>query len=432
MDFTIGSDGIPTVRSVPAPEAFVTLTAPDGGTFEPGKFYHVATLPVDLPDGFSMLFQQEDGRVATQLITQDVSVRRGRFLKLTEADRNLVFRDIDFELQTPSVDLTGKGQDFVIRARYYKDPHFDIYSDWITYVGRVGDPRFGADYIFHAVRNREEEARTGFIAVCSDTNCYMVDVSQSVPDGWMSEDFLHHSLGMRFTATWCGNCPFMNTSFALANERLGGRLEIVNLHAESSDIPFPDVAPLARQYHVNGYPYGILDGRVDVGANRDVEVIAANVVNAVTQQESVYPAVTGLEFASSLTGNTLTVDVDVYAQASDSYKLTVLVLENGVIGFQHFIGEPDRNDYAHNRTARLSLTEVTGDAFTLDAGEKKSFTFTAQLNDAWNRDNLEILAYVQRSFGNRTRIQSRDYGDYYVDNAASAAVGTTRLVQFVE
>ncbi len=432
VDFTLASDATPGVQSVTAPEAFVTLTAPDGGTFEPGKFYHVATLPVDLPDGFSMLFQQEDGRVATQLITQDVSVRRGRFLKLTEADRNLVFRDIDFELQTPSVDLTGKGQDFVIRARYYKDPHFDIYSDWITYVGRVGDPRFGADYIFHAVRNREEEARTGFIAVCSDTNCYMVDVNQSVPDGWMSEDFLHHSLGMRFTATWCGNCPFMNTSFALANERLGGRLEIVNLHAESSDIPFPDVAPLARQYHVNGYPYGILDGRVDVGANRDVEVIAANVVNAVTQQESVYPAVTGLEFASSLTGNTLTVDVDVYAQASDSYKLTVLVLENGVIGFQHFIGEPDRNDYAHNRTARLSLTEVTGDAFTLDAGEKKSFTFTAQLNEAWNRDNLEILAYVQRSFGNRTRIQSRDYGDYYVDNAASAAVGTTRLVQFVE
>ena len=432
VDFVLASDGTPRVQSVTAPEVSITLTAPDGGTFEVGKYYHIATLPVDFPNGFSMLFQQEDGRVATWTVTQSVSVQRCHFLKLTEADRDLVFRDIDFELQTPSVELTGKGQDFVVRVRWFEDPHFDIYSDWITYVGRVGDPRFGADYIFHALRNREEEARTGYIAVCSDSNCYMVDVNQGVPASWMDEDFLHHSLGMRFTATWCGNCPFMNTSFAMANERLGGRVEIVNLHAPSSDIPFADVTPLARQYHVTGYPYGILDGRVDVGANRDVEIIANNVVNAVNQQESTYPVVTGIEFTSSVSGSTVTVDLDVYAQVSDSYKLTVLVLENGIIGHQHFIGEPDREDYAHNRTARLSLTEVTGDAFTQEAGEKKSFTFTGQLDETWNKDNLEILAYVQRAFGTQTRIQSGDYGDYYVDNAASAAVGTTHLVQFVE
>ena len=434
VDFTVGTDGIPQLQSVSAPESAVTLTAPEGGAFEVGKYYHIATVPVDFPDGFSLLFQMEDGRIATRTIPQSVSVARSHFLMLTDADKDLSFESIGFELDTPVVNLTGKDQDFVIHVRYYQDPHFDILSDWISYVGRVGDPRFGADYVFHALRNREDSDRTGYIAVCSESNCYMVEVNQGVPAGWMTEEFFHHSLGMRFTATWCGNCPFMNASFKQADERLGGRLEIVNLHTTSSDpaLVFEDMVPLARQYHLPGYPYGIIDGRVDVGASRDIGLIADNTVEAVLQHESTYPVVTGVGLASSLSGSELSVDLDVYAQETDTYRLTVLVLEDGVVGFQHFIGEPDQDDYVHNRIARLALTTVTGDDFTQEAGEVKPFSFTATLADAWNKENLVILAYVQRPFGSQPRIQSGDYGDYYVDNAASAPVGTTRLVQFAE
>ena len=433
VTFSIGSDGIPTLKSVPAPEAYVTLTAPDGGTFEPGKYYHIATLPVSLPDGFTLLFEREDGRVASRTVSKAVEIQRTHFLKLTEADSGLAFTDVEFELLTPSVNLSAKGQDFVIRVRSYEEPHFDLYADWITFVKSKGDRRVGADYVFHVTRNKETEARTGYVSVCSDTNCYMVDVNQEAPDGdWTAEEFVHHSLGMRFTATWCGWCPYMNTSFYKANDLLDGRFEIVNLHASSSDLAFSGTDVLANLYNIGGYPTGIVDARVDIENYTDTDYVANNVVAAVEEQEANYPVVTAVEFSSSLSGDKVSVNLTVFAQAADTYKLTVLVLENGIIGYQADNGEGAHQDYHHDRIARLALTSVTGDTFTLSKDSEKDFSLTGTLPAGCNPDNLEILVYVQRPFGSQNRIQSGNYGDYYVDNARSAAVGTTAELEFAD
>ncbi len=433
VTFSIGSDGIPTLKSVPAPEAYVTLTAPDGGTFEPGKYYHIATLPASLPDGFTLLFEREDGRVASRTVSKAVEIQRTHFLKLTEADSGLAFTDVEFELLTPSVNLSAKGQDFVIRVRSYEEPHFDLYADWITFVKSKGDRRVGADYVFHVTRNKETEARTGYVSVCSDTNCYMVDVNQEAPDGdWTTEEFVHHSLGMRFTATWCGWCPYMNTSFYKANDLLDGRFEIVNLHASSSDLAFSGTDVLANLYNIGGYPTGIVDARVDIENDTDTDYVANNVVAAVEEQEANYPVVTAVEFSSSLSGDQVFVNLTVFAQAADTYKLTVLVLENGIIGYQADNGEGAHQDYHHDRIARLALTSVTGDTFSLSKDSEKDFSLSGTLPAGCNPDNLEILVYVQRPFGSQNRIQSGNYGDYYVDNARSAAVGTTAELEFAD
>jgi len=433
VTFSIGSDGIPTLKSVPAPEAYVTLTAPDGGTFEPGKYYHIATLPVSLPDGFTLLFEREDGRVASRTVSKAVEIQRTHFLKLTEADSGLAFTDVEFELLTPSVNLSARGQDFVIRVRSYEEPHFDLYADWITFVKSKGDRRVGADYVFHVTRNKETEARTGYVSVCSDTNCYMVDVNQEAPDGdWTTEEFVHHSLGMRFTATWCGWCPYMNTSFYKANDLLDGRFEIVNLHASSSDLAFSGTDVLANLYNIGGYPTGIVDARVDIENDTDTDYVANNVVAAVEEQEANYPVVTAVEFSSSLSGDQVFVNLTVFAQAADTYKLTVLVLENGIIGYQADNGEGAHQDYHHDRIARLALTSVTGDTFSLSKDSEKDFSLSGTLPAGCNPDNLEILVYVQRPFGSQNRIQSGNYGDYYVDNARSAAVGTTAELEFAD
>lgn len=433
VTFTIGSDGVPTLKSVPAPEAFVTLTAPDGGTFEPGKYYHIATLPASLPDGFTLLFEREDGRIASRTVSKAVEIQRTHFLKLTEADSGLAFTDVEFELLTPSVNLSAKGQDFVIRVRSYEEPHFDLYADWITFVKSKGDRRVGADYVFHVTRNKETEARTGYVSVCSDTNCYMVDVNQEASDGdWTAKEFAHHSLGMRFTATWCGWCPYMNTSFYKANDLLDGRFEIVNLHASSSDLAFSGTDVLANLYNIGGYPTGIVDARVDIKNDTDTDYVANNVVAAVEEQEANYPVVTAVEFSSSLSGDQVFVNLTVFAQAADTYKLTVLVLENGIIGYQADNGEGAHQDYHHDRIARLALTSVTGDTFSLSKDSEKDFSLTGTLPAGCNPGNLEILVYVQRPFGSQNRIQSGNYGDYYVDNARSAAVGTTAGLEFAD
>ena len=77
--------------------------------------------------------------------------------------------------------------------------------------------------------------------------------------------------------------------------------------------------------------------------------------------------------------------------------------------------------------ARKTLTSsISGDSFSIsEAGETKSFTFTCTVPASYNKNNLMVLAYVQRKFGNRPVIQSGSYGDWYVDNCRVAAVGTT-------
>ena len=435
VTFTIGSDGVPTLKSVPAPEAYVTLTAPDGGTFEPGKYYHIATLPVSLPDGFTLLFEREDGRVASRTVSKAVEIQRTHFLKLTEADSGLAFTDVEFELLTPSVNLSAKGQDFVIRVRSYEEPHFDLYADWITFVKSKGDRRVGADYVFHVTRNKETEARTGYVSVCSDTNCYMVDVNQEAPNGdWTTEEFVHHSLGMRFTATWCGYCPMMNTAFQMVKEEVGDKFLYACFYSSNSggNYGFPDINTLMNQYGVTGFPTGIVDGRRIIGNMQQISATAANIVSAIEETEANYPTVTGVEFSSALSGSTLSVNLDLFAHVADDYKLTVLVLENGIVGHQTDYNDGDHEDFVHDKVVRQALTSVSGDAVTMAEGDEKSFTFSTEIPSGWNKDNLEILVYVQRPFGSQNRIQSGNYGDYYVDNARSAAVGTTAELEFAD
>ena len=433
VDFAIGSDGVPTLKSVPGPEAYVTLTAPDGGTFEPGKYYHIATLPASLPDGFTLLFEREDGRVASRTVSKAVEIQRTHFLKLTEADRDLTFTDVEFELLTESVNLSAKGQDFVIRVRSYEEPHFDIYADWITFVKSKGDRRVGADYVFHVTRNKETETRTGFVSVCSDTNCYMVDVNQEAPDGnWTTEEFVHHSLGMRFTATWCGYCPMMNTAFQMVKEEVGDKFLYACFYATSGNYGFADMGVLEAQYAVDGYPTGIVDGRRIIGNMQQISATAANIISAIEETEANYPTVTGVEFSSALSGSTLSVNLDLFAHVADDYKLTVLVLENGIVGHQTDYNDGDHEDFVHDKVVRQALTSVSGDAVTMAEGDEKSFTFSTEIPSGWNKSNLEILVYVQRPFGSQNRIQSGNYGDYYVDNARSAAVGTTAELEFAD
>ena len=45
-----------------------------------------------------------------------------------------------------------------------------------------------------------------------------------------------------------------------------------------------------------------------------------------------FPPVTGISFTSSLNGSTITVDVKIYAKKADDYRVTVLLLEDGVKG----------------------------------------------------------------------------------------------------
>jgi hypothetical protein len=402
----------------------VELVAPEGETLIPGEAYHIVTIPSNLYDGFTVTFIKENGQMAVRTIYKDAEIRAGHFLSMNEPDKGLTWTKV-FTYEPTSAVIPPEGGAFSIQVKSSSEVHISIGNDWIHEAGCEGDPASGATYTFRVDRN-PGGAREGMVSLCDDSNCYPFTVSQG--DGSLLKEITHHSLGLRFTATWCVHCPKMSESFRLARQKLGDRFEYVSLYSASGggNYGFADIGDLTSQYHVSGYPTGIIDGRFELKNSYTPEEAAQLIASTVEDTEMRYPAVTAIALESSLSGRNLTVKADVYTQASDSYKLTVILMENGIIGYQADAEAGPHEDFEHNRVARLTLTpSVDGEEFNVTAtGETKTFTYTAAVPEEYNLDNLVVLAWVQRPFGSRPAVQSASYGGWYIDNCRTAPLGT--------
>ena len=399
----------------------VELYAPEGETLKPGEAYHMVTRPAYLIGGMTLMFEKKNGTVALRKINRNILLKVGHFATLLDVDRGLEYQEF-FEFSPSEFSLGAEGGLFSMHIRSSGGYHVDTSNcDWIREVRTVGDPRTpdGADIYFSAELNTGGE-RSGIIIVCSDGahgNCYPVSVSQESGEGM--KRIAHHSLGMVFTATWCQWCPPMDEAFLQAKDALGDRFEYVSLYNPEGNYGLDCEETLFDYYWGSGYPEGIIDGRRRVpDPDTDLESLIA-------ESELLYPPVTSVALSSTVSGTNVTINADVYANVRDDYKITVFLVENGIIGPQSFPGEV-MEDYRHERVARMLLTQpATGDPFELDAGETMSFTISCTLPAGCNAANMEVLAYVQRQYGSRPIVRSDNLDDWYVDNCRSAALGAT-------
>lgn len=402
----------------------VELSAPDGETLEVGAAYHFVILPVELTGGFSLLFEKEDGASCIRTIEKDVTIRPAHFATLMEADKGLTYGHY-MDYSPKAIELDGLGGLFTLHVEGNMEYHVDAYSDWFREVPTTGDARFGRDLVFVADRNDGAE-RQGMLAVCYDNNCYPVMVTQKGLDGL--KVYPHRTLGMRFTSTGCGYCPMMDEAFRKAKSSLGDTFEYVCYYTtyNSGKYSFEGSLALNDYYRISSYPSGIIDGRYELGNYNSTSTTASVLASEAATTVAYYPTATAIGLKSALSGSNLSVTVDVKAQYADEYALTVVLVENDVIGYQSDYNNGNQNDFNHSRVARMILTAYTGDVFAIDAaGSVKTLTYEASIPDGCKPENMEVLAYVQRPFGLRPAFRSGDYGDWYVDNARSAALGAT-------
>ena len=246
------------------------------------------------------------------------------------------------------------------------------------------------------------------------------------PSEWADKEFWHKSLAMRFTATWCGYCPNLATGFAKAVSQYPNKIELLNLHPTSSNLGFSGTSTLANIFKVTGYPTGMIDYRKQID-NYASDYAATLVVNAVKETESNYPVKTGISFSSSVSGNTLNLNLKLYIKEKGDYKVTAVLLEDEIVGYQNGGGD----NYNHSSIARVAISNIAGDAVSTTINNKTlSKKYTASIPSKCDKNNLRILIYVLRLYGSQSIIRTNDYGDYYIDNAVSAAVGITQSLVF--
>lgn len=333
-----------------------------------------------------------------------------------------------FELSPSEASVAGAGGTFTVTVRSSLDYSVSSMPEWVKQVSVKAVAT--KVHTFEVAANPDEKERSGVIVFCNASGlCVPFTVNQvaaSAPQpgvDW-SKDFAHKSLITRFTATWCGYCPIMAETVALAQSRRPGRYEAVNIHGDSSNYEFSGYGSLGNDYKIQGYPTSVVDGRRTV-QNYNSSYAVTLIEKFQDETESTYPTATAIGMRSSFSGSTLSTDVDVYCKEADSYKLTVMVLEDGIVGYQADYTNGDQQQYKHDAIARIALTDVRGDAFsTVEKNTKKTFSFKADVPSKYVKDNLRVLVYVEREFGTQKKLT--DYSlSFYVDNAASAKVGAT-------
>lgn len=367
-----------------------------------------------------------DIKVKVQVIPEESLDRNTRIL-VTSGDLTLsvsvsqTCNPETFIITPNQVSIDSQEQDFqitVVSHSYEYD--ITIVDDWISEVSRSGEALTGQTITFHATSNTnlEGNSRSGVISVCTkEGNCYPVMVEQS-------GGFSRKVLGMRFTATWCGYCPYMDEAFHSAAEQSQDFI-YVTFHASSGyPLYFKDSEPLVSAYHIDGYPTGVLGGWKTINNSTNTSTTTKSILNAINSFNSKFPVSAAVSASATLNGGTISVDASVAAPVTDDLKIVALVLESGIVKAQAYYptsgGSKTLNDFVHDYVARKTLTgSILGDAFT----GGKQFHWETSLDSSWNKDNLSVLVWLYKDYGDLASEKAKkNYPDNYIVNACCVKI----------
>ena len=299
-------------------------------------------------------------------------------------------------------------------------------ADWCSVSPEAGEN--DGEFNISVEPNESYESRIAYVTLSSADGAMSTKVSvvqspvyqDGGDDSWKTVEFSHRSLAFRFTADWCGYCPMMANAMANAQKELDGRLEVISVHGGGSGLECSASVNLLSQYFVQGFPTGLVDGITYI-QNMSVSQTTSKIVDAVRNTEDKYDPYTSASWKSALDGDKLAMDLSVYVQKAGTYKVTALVVEDKVIGYQADYNSGTSMTYEHNGIIRTSLSDVAGEQFTIgEDGMVKHYTFAASLPSGCNPDNVRIVVYVQKQIENQKK--------FYVDNTASASIGEDKAL----
>ena len=322
-----------------------------------------------------------------------------------------------FELFENEFNVGYRGGEITVELKATMSYYISSMPEWITEItpeGTNGDGNM-KKHIFKVEENPNYEDRQGVIVFCNESQqCIPVTVIQKAKIdqdlSWVDKEFWHKSLVMRFTADWCGYCPMMATAIADAQAQWPNKLEALSLHG-SGGLQSNASVQIESMYSITSYPTGIVDGRVKVPNYTNISYTTSQIIAAAKDTEENYETLTGASWNSSISGNRAELNLTAYIKRAGSYKVTALLVEDNIVGYQSGEG----NNYNHKDVVRAAFSNATGDAFTVSTdGQVQEFSYTLDLSNAWNRDNLKVVVYIQRKDAN---------GAYFIDNSTSAKLG---------
>jgi len=338
-----------------------------------------------------------------------------------------------FSIDPSSIELGMEGGSFSFTVTSDLEYEITVVDKWISLTSREGDRTTGETITLSAEPNEWSADRSGIVSVCTKNgSCIPVSITQAGTGG---KAYVHHNIGYRFTATWCGWCPYMDEAFhevAKTSDFL-----YITFHASSGyPLYISDSNTMATAYKVAGYPTGILNGWQEIENYTEISATAGSIEDAIASFEASFPCVAGIAVNSTIADGTITVNASVETSVADEYKVTAFLLESGIVETQTYFtldGETQSlTNFKHDFVARKTLTSrVLGEAFEGKAGESTDFSWSAKLSNAWTPANLSVAVIVTRPYGAyEAKKAVSNYPDNYVVNAVIVTAGTSKEIEY--
>ena len=331
-----------------------------------------------------------------------------------------------FSITPSSVAVDAKGGRFSITVISDTVPYeVTVVDDWLSLVSREGDRRTGETLLFEAQPNLTGSGRNGILSVCTDNgSCIPVSVVQ---DGSVTIYSRAHT-GYRFTATWCGYCPYMDEAFhTVAGKRSDFRF--VTLHSSAGyPLYFSAGAPLMNTYGVSGFPTGILNGWTSIDNYTSTNQTANAIISAMDTFDGDFPCITGVSAKAGIQGDSVIVEAEVTSSLDADLQVVAILMESGIVQTQTYYppsgGSQAVTDFEHDNVARVLLSgSIFGDKTSAEAGVPVEFHWGTTLDAGWNSDNLSVWVGVLRSYESYTGAKvHRSYPNNYIDNCCIAPV----------
>lgn len=250
----------------------------------------------------------------------------------------------------------------------------------------------------------------------------------------VSQEFYRRSTVMRFTATWCGNCPDMAEAISDAMTEMPGRMVLLNVHTTSSKggLAYDRSRELEYYYDISGYPSGVENGIVRI-MNDPSSVNATKELFLAVTQEAVesYPARTVIGGYTEVKDGSVRAELSVGAKESGDYKVCAFLLEDGIVYEQSSGG----SNYVHNYVVREEMTDdLYGEVLTLSAGEVGTVSLEIPVpSSVLDPERLHVVAFV--TYEGVPEIRTVEDAEYIecgtiVDNVLDIAANSVAFFEY--
>lgn len=251
-----------------------------------------------------------------------------------------------------------------------------------------------------------------FQAIYRDQSSNQVKITATEPVGPHESRFERHLCVMDLTGTWCSFCPdgMTKLNFYVQKKEWKSITHMLALHDNTQGDDPMGIAlssKIMADFGNYGYPMFVTDLR-DSGSLSDN---VGDILPSFNRSIDEFPAQCDVKLSSTLSGRSLNITVDLFAELAGKYAVSVFLVEDNIVAPQKD-GSITHQDYNHLHVVRaLVNNSYKGDSLgTLEAESEGSKSYTYTLPEEWKLEDMTIVALAITPDG-------------YVNNVAVAALG---------